>query len=299
MLTEAALAGKIDNLVGLKENVILGHLIPAGTGFRTFQESDVQYNLEALRSMAAAPVQSLEQSFPLLEPGAAAPTPSSEAPTMGVDILTGGFEDAGMTGGDGGAMLGMPVTDMAVETGPNDLTQIEGIGPEIAEMLNAFGVTTYPDLASRTPEQLRELLGAQFAMHDPTTWSDQAQLAASGDWEGLRAWQAQLHGGVEAAPATPAPVELPPADDLTRIEGIGPKIAEILGFQWSFVPLLTSLRSLRSSLGWFWEVNLRLTTRLHGLGNRKWRLRGSGKICRLGRISWTGDDPCSSYRSMT
>ncbi len=30
VLTEAALAGKVDNLVGLKENVILGHLIPAG-----------------------------------------------------------------------------------------------------------------------------------------------------------------------------------------------------------------------------------------------------------------------------
>jgi DNA-directed RNA polymerase subunit beta' len=37
VLTEAALAGKVDHLVGLKENVILGHLIPAGTGFRTFQ----------------------------------------------------------------------------------------------------------------------------------------------------------------------------------------------------------------------------------------------------------------------
>ena len=35
VLTEAALAGKVDNLVGLKENVILGHLIPAGTGFRS------------------------------------------------------------------------------------------------------------------------------------------------------------------------------------------------------------------------------------------------------------------------
>jgi DNA-directed RNA polymerase subunit beta' len=33
VLTEAALAGRTDNLVGLKENVILGHLIPAGTGF--------------------------------------------------------------------------------------------------------------------------------------------------------------------------------------------------------------------------------------------------------------------------
>src|SRR5262249_47246272 len=31
VLTEAALAGKVDYLVGLKENVILGHLVPAGT----------------------------------------------------------------------------------------------------------------------------------------------------------------------------------------------------------------------------------------------------------------------------
>lgn len=42
VLTEAALAGKRDMLVGLKENVILGHLIPAGTGFRLFQESEVR-----------------------------------------------------------------------------------------------------------------------------------------------------------------------------------------------------------------------------------------------------------------
>ncbi len=42
VLTEAALAGKIDKLVGLKENVILGHLIPAGTGFRTFQDSEIK-----------------------------------------------------------------------------------------------------------------------------------------------------------------------------------------------------------------------------------------------------------------
>ena len=34
VLTEAALAGKVDYLVGLKENVILGHLVPAGTGLQ-------------------------------------------------------------------------------------------------------------------------------------------------------------------------------------------------------------------------------------------------------------------------
>jgi len=32
VLTEAATAGKVDHLVGLKENVIVGRLIPAGTG---------------------------------------------------------------------------------------------------------------------------------------------------------------------------------------------------------------------------------------------------------------------------
>ena len=32
MLTEAAVVGKADDLVGLKENVIVGRLIPAGTG---------------------------------------------------------------------------------------------------------------------------------------------------------------------------------------------------------------------------------------------------------------------------
>ena len=44
VLTEAALASKVDYLVGLKENVILGHLIPAGTGFKVHQEAEVRIN---------------------------------------------------------------------------------------------------------------------------------------------------------------------------------------------------------------------------------------------------------------
>ena len=42
VLTEAALAGKTDYLLGLKENVILGHMIPAGTGFHRFRRAEVQ-----------------------------------------------------------------------------------------------------------------------------------------------------------------------------------------------------------------------------------------------------------------
>jgi DNA-directed RNA polymerase subunit beta' len=46
VLTEAALAGKRDELVGLKENVILGHLVPTGTGFREYQKTRVRKNID-------------------------------------------------------------------------------------------------------------------------------------------------------------------------------------------------------------------------------------------------------------
>ena len=52
VLTEAALAGKVDYLVGLKENVILGHLVPAGTGFKSHQEAEVRIRPEALEALA-------------------------------------------------------------------------------------------------------------------------------------------------------------------------------------------------------------------------------------------------------
>ena len=67
VLTEAALAGKIDNLVGLKENVILGHLIPAGTGFNTFQSAEVRVRPEALESLRMDRENVLARQFPLLE----------------------------------------------------------------------------------------------------------------------------------------------------------------------------------------------------------------------------------------
>jgi DNA-directed RNA polymerase subunit beta' len=42
VLTEAAIQGKVDNLVGLKENVIIGRLIPAGTGMKTYRKLRVE-----------------------------------------------------------------------------------------------------------------------------------------------------------------------------------------------------------------------------------------------------------------
>ena len=41
MLTEAAIKGKVDPLLGLKENVIIGKLVPAGTGMQVYTDVDV------------------------------------------------------------------------------------------------------------------------------------------------------------------------------------------------------------------------------------------------------------------
>ena len=43
VLNEAAVNGKVDNLEGLKENVIVGHKIPAGTGNREYDDIIVGY----------------------------------------------------------------------------------------------------------------------------------------------------------------------------------------------------------------------------------------------------------------
>ncbi len=53
VLNEAAVAAKEDDLLGLKENVIVGHLIPAGTGTRAFQKDLVYSKDEYTRLMAA------------------------------------------------------------------------------------------------------------------------------------------------------------------------------------------------------------------------------------------------------
>jgi DNA-directed RNA polymerase subunit beta' len=44
VLTDAAIKGKVDPLIGLKENVIIGKLIPAGTGMSRYRDVKVKYN---------------------------------------------------------------------------------------------------------------------------------------------------------------------------------------------------------------------------------------------------------------
>jgi DNA-directed RNA polymerase subunit beta' len=54
VLTDAAIEGKLDNLLGLKENVIMGHLIPAGTGLKHFRDLALDVRSAAGDSAPAA-----------------------------------------------------------------------------------------------------------------------------------------------------------------------------------------------------------------------------------------------------
>ncbi len=62
VLTEASLRGAEDTLVGLKENVLLGHLIPAGTGFRRYQDIRVKALVEPEELEAADEALMLEEA---------------------------------------------------------------------------------------------------------------------------------------------------------------------------------------------------------------------------------------------
>lgn len=79
---------------------------------------------------------------------------------------------------------------------PDDLEIIEGIGPKIAGLLRAAGIATFAGLAATPVDQLRTMLNdAHLRIADPTTWPEQARLAAEGCWEDLKTYQGALRGG--------------------------------------------------------------------------------------------------------
>jgi len=86
------------------------------------------------------------------------------------------------------------------EVAPDDLEIIEGIGPKIAGLLKVAGITTFAQLAEADLGRLQEILQAAGLrrLADPSTWPEQAKLAAAGDWAALETLQGQLKGGRRA-----------------------------------------------------------------------------------------------------
>jgi len=91
-----------------------------------------------------------------------------------------------------------PAPKAAPAVKADDLAVIEGIGPKIADLFNQAGIVKFSDLAKADIDHLKNILseaGSNYAMHDPTTWPQQAALAAEGKWDELKAWQEALNGG--------------------------------------------------------------------------------------------------------
>lgn len=150
--------------------------------------------------------------------------------------------------------------------GPDEIEIIEGIGPKIGDLFRAHGLGSFAAIAAKSPAALKSVLdqgGLQFSVANPGTWPEQADLAARNRWTQLKALQDELVAGVRVARTgaadpeakdlraqlllreaelkrlrEPAPFDMAAAkaagfsvkgpDDLEVIEGIGPKIAELL-----------------------------------------------------------------------
>lgn len=67
VLTEAAIKGKVDHLVGLKENVIIGKHIPAGTGMKKYRDVKLSTELEAEEEMNFDEELELEEELSAVE----------------------------------------------------------------------------------------------------------------------------------------------------------------------------------------------------------------------------------------
>ena len=164
VLTEAALSGKKDNLVGLKENVIMGKMIPAGTGYRLYFDKGV-------RKLAEPPTVVKDKREPVLI-GDATPKPKVSSDPLR-DFLMG--EDAGpvastdplaaLLGGE--AVVETPEAPAAEEGDSGvDLAVTESAVPVVEEPVEASGADLEPaeEIATEPqalPEVVEEATGSE------------------------------------------------------------------------------------------------------------------------------------------
>ena len=78
----------------------------------------------------------------------------------------------------------------------DDFSHLDGVGPKISATLRSAGVKTFAKLAAKEVDDIREILMAEnpslLRLSDPTTWPEQAGMAAEGRWETLKAHQEDL-----------------------------------------------------------------------------------------------------------
>jgi predicted flap endonuclease-1-like 5' DNA nuclease len=78
----------------------------------------------------------------------------------------------------------------------DDLSILDGIGPKISAVLGLAGIKSFSQLASTDEDRIRDILEAEnpnlLRLTDPSTWFEQARMAADGNWEALSSRQDKL-----------------------------------------------------------------------------------------------------------
>ena len=90
----------------------------------------------------------------------------------------------------------------ASENAMDDLKVIEGVGPKIELLLNDAGISTWKKLSKTGIGELKRILkeaGTRYNSHNPSSWPEQAALAATHEWERLELLKADLNKGRQSA----------------------------------------------------------------------------------------------------
>ena len=86
------------------------------------------------------------------------------------------------------------------KNGKDDIEIIEGIGPKIAQVLIANGISTFAQLADAKAENMAAMLkasGGSFSLANPASWAEQAALLRDGKMEEFKKLTDELVGGVK------------------------------------------------------------------------------------------------------
>jgi predicted flap endonuclease-1-like 5' DNA nuclease len=134
----------------------------------------------------------------------------------------------------------MPTTSLVSS---NHLQVLESIGPKVEEILNSHGIHDFDQLSQQTPQKLRDILdtyGTKYRMIDPEPWIKQSKLAHAQDWDGLVVAQREQYKlknpkvnhlvdtKIEKHFMKLGILKKYTQDDLKAVEGIGPKIEQLL-----------------------------------------------------------------------
>ncbi|NPD30491.1 DNA-directed RNA polymerase subunit beta' [Eggerthellaceae bacterium zg-1084] len=187
VLTDAAIEGKVDSLRGLKENVIIGKPIPAGTGLKRYRSAELTYKGQAI---AHAEGDALPEYAPdaLREIEDLLPQPQDW--TIDDGYLVPGGESYGRYGYPG--HRGVQLTD---EEARLYIFDDLGVSQRWANKFSEVGIETVADLVGHTEDDLLRIEGigakaleelkAGLAAHDLSSVIEEELTASSDDMSQL------------------------------------------------------------------------------------------------------------------